>query len=148
MTGAEGVEKVRFLFQPDILLPAQYLDGIQSKSNMTPEKRLMLAVLTDALCCLQNYYFRSYNYGKTVFEEAESWITDDDAIWAFSFRSICDYPLRKREHGGALGAPSLGSLCDKIGGGGQLIVDKSNLFFMRPGGSAGRDQYPESILRV
>jgi len=46
MTGAEGVEKVRSLFQPDILLPAQYLDGIQSKSNMTPEERLMLAVLT------------------------------------------------------------------------------------------------------
>jgi len=51
----------------------------------------MLAVLTDALPCLQNYYFRLYNYGKTVFEEVESWIMDDDAIWPFSFRSICDH---------------------------------------------------------
>lgn len=43
------------LFQPDILLPAHYLDNIQPKSNLMPEKRLMLAVLEEGRCCFQKY---------------------------------------------------------------------------------------------
>ncbi len=53
MTEAEGLDKVKSLFQPDILLPTQYLDMSQSKSVMIPEERLLLGLLMDALYCFQ-----------------------------------------------------------------------------------------------
>jgi len=91
VTDAATIEKAASLFQPDILLPAQYLDNIQPKSNLMPEKRLMLAVLEDGLCCFQKYCFASDEKGEALFKEAEAWIMDENVLWPFSFGSICDY---------------------------------------------------------
>ena len=57
MTEADGLDKVKTLFQPDIFLPAQYFDTIQPKSESIPEERLLLALLMDALYCFQDICF-------------------------------------------------------------------------------------------
>ena len=91
MTDAATIEKAASLFQPDILLVAQYLDNIQPKSNLIPENSLMLAVLEDDLCCFQKYCFASDEKDKAIIEGAEAWSMDENVLWSFYFRSICDY---------------------------------------------------------
>ena len=46
-------EKALAVFQPDILISAQYLATYRRKFHLNPEQVLMLAVLEDAIiCCL------------------------------------------------------------------------------------------------
>lgn len=81
---------VASLFQPDELLPAQYLGTIKKKYAAIPEKDLMLAVLEDAVCCFQKYLHAPDRSERVLFKEAESWIFDDDGRWIFSYRNVCD----------------------------------------------------------
>ena len=52
-TGLSMEERVSSLFQPDTLLPDQYLDTYRRKVHLEPEKKLMLAILEDAIACFQ-----------------------------------------------------------------------------------------------
>src|SRR5712692_3817491 len=92
MDRAESVmeERLGFLFQPDVLIPAQYFDTLRSKTGMEPEKRLMLAVLEDAVRCFQDNVAAESDAKKKLFREAEEWFLakDDDA--PLSFDSVCD----------------------------------------------------------
>jgi len=83
-------EKVASLFQPDTLLPAQYFETYRRKTHLEPEKRLMLAVLEDAIACFQKYIFARDGRGKNLFREAEEWILEQNNDWTFSFENICD----------------------------------------------------------
>ena len=69
---------------PDTLLPDQYFDRLAARPCETPEKRLMFAVLLDAVIQLQ----RRNSSGGT---EAEIWVrgeAGDDG--PFSFRNVCE----------------------------------------------------------
>jgi hypothetical protein len=80
-------EKLFGLFEPDVLLPVQYFDLLRRKAPLDPERRLMWAVLEDAVDCYRK------NVGgakpKRDFDEVESWILDPDGDWFFSFENIC-----------------------------------------------------------
>ncbi len=89
-TGLSIEEKVTSLFQPDTLLPAQYLETFRRKGHLEPEKRLMLAVLEDAVACFQKYLFARDGRGRTLFREAEEWIVEEGSDWLFSFENICE----------------------------------------------------------
>ncbi len=89
-TGLSIEEKVTSLFQPDTLLPAQYLETFRKKGHVEPEKRLMLAVLEDAIACFQKYLFVRDSRGRTLFREAEEWIVEEGSDWLFSFDNICE----------------------------------------------------------
>jgi hypothetical protein len=89
-TGLSVEEKVASLFQPDTLLPAQYFETFRRKAHLEPEKRLMLAVLEDAIACFQKYIFARDGRGRTIFREAEEWILEKDSDWLFSFENICE----------------------------------------------------------
>lgn len=89
-TGLSVEEKVASLFQPDTLMPAQYLDTFRRKAHWEPEKRLMLAVLEDAIACFQKYLFARDGKGRAVFREAEEWILREEGDWLFSFGDICE----------------------------------------------------------
>ena len=54
-TGLSMEERVSSLFQPDTLLPDQYLDTYRRKVHLEPEKKLMLAILEDAIACFQKW---------------------------------------------------------------------------------------------
>jgi len=86
--GAE--EKMGSLFQPDTLLPAQYFDTVRRKANSEPEKKLMLAILEDAVNCFQKYIFAHDGKGKAIFHKAEDWILEENGDRLFSFETVCD----------------------------------------------------------
>ena len=83
-------ERVASLFQPDTLLPAQYLDTVSRKINLDPEKKLMLAILEDSITCYQKNIFARDGKGKNQFSEVEDWILHEEGDWVFTFESICE----------------------------------------------------------
>ena len=83
-------EKVASLFQPDTVLPDQYFETFRRKVILEPEKRLMLAVLEDAIACFQKCIFARDKKGKTIFREAEEWMSDENSDGPFSFENICE----------------------------------------------------------
>ncbi len=78
------------LFEPDALLPAQFYAAFRGGSGVRGEKRLMLAVLEDALDCFQKYAAARDGHGQALFEEANTWITSNDRGWFFSYENICE----------------------------------------------------------
>ncbi len=83
-------ERVASLFQPDTVLPAQFLETVRRKTHLEPEKRLMLSVLEDAVSCFQKYTSARDARGKSLLREAEEWIHEESSEWLFSFDNICD----------------------------------------------------------
>jgi hypothetical protein len=74
------------LFQEDASLPAQYWETFAHKRDMEPEKRLLLAVLDEAIRCYRSQIF----IGGRRFTEVQSWLFSEDIDDTFSFRNICD----------------------------------------------------------
>jgi hypothetical protein len=58
--------------------------------HLEPEKKLMLAVLEDAIACFQKYVFVREGKGKVLFQEAEDWVWDTNSDWLFSFANVCE----------------------------------------------------------
>jgi hypothetical protein len=87
-TGLSMDERVTSLFQPDTLLPEQFLDTFRRKQHLEPEKKLMLAILEDGIACFQKYLHARDGKGKSLFREAETWVLEKgDGV--FSFDSVC-----------------------------------------------------------
>jgi transposase-like protein len=59
-------------------------------SKFKGERRLMAAVLMDAIHCFQTYLFSSRPGGRHLFKEAEQWIKQTDPSYVFSFFRICE----------------------------------------------------------
>ena len=78
------------LFQPDTLITAQYFETICRRPNLEPEQSLMLAVLEDAVFCFQKNLVAQTGNKKTLFQEAEDWILEEECEWLFSFENICE----------------------------------------------------------
>ena len=82
-------ETVASLFGPEVILPSQFSEQAGLKQSDRGEKRLMLAVLTDAV--------RWYQVGCDVqsmsriraFREAEEWLFSAKGYGPFSFKSVC-----------------------------------------------------------
>src|SRR5690242_6764133 len=74
----------------DALMPVQYYEGIQARNRETdPVRRLMLAVLENALGCLARADCGSLG-GRRDFAEAERWMSDRHAQGPFAFETICE----------------------------------------------------------
>jgi hypothetical protein len=86
--GAE--EKTGSLFQPDTLVPTQYLETFRRKAHLEPEKSFMLAILEYAVASFQKYIFARDSKGKAIFHETEDWILEKNSEWIFSFENICE----------------------------------------------------------
>jgi len=78
------------LFEPDALLPTQYLDTVRRIVPIEPERRLMWAVLEDAIDSYQSYFTSRKPKPPDAVNEAEEWILTRDERWFFSFDNICD----------------------------------------------------------
>jgi len=84
-------ESVASLFQPDTVLPAQYLETVCRKIHRDAEQELVLAVLEDAVSCFQKYFAARDKIGMRLFGEAEEWILlQGKSNWFFSFDYICE----------------------------------------------------------
>ena len=83
-------ERLAGLFQPDTLLPSQFFDRIRRRRQFEGERRLMIAVLEDAVEIYRKQSAVRDPRGRQLFKEAEEWVEDTDRTWLFSFENICD----------------------------------------------------------
>ncbi len=89
--GSSGsYDRLAGLFEPDVLLPAQYFAAFRRSGGFERERLLMLAVLEDAIDCFQKYAHAHDPRGRQIFEESQAWVHSDDRSWLFSFENICD----------------------------------------------------------
>ena len=61
------------------------------KIVLQPEKRLMLAILKDAVSTFQADLFAANAKSSRRFEQAKDWISETDGDWVFSFQNICEH---------------------------------------------------------
>ena len=83
-------ERLGGLFQPDTLLPSQFFDRVRRRTEHEGERRLMIAVLEDAVSVYRKQAGVREGRNREIFLEAEEWIEDQDRSWLFSFQNICD----------------------------------------------------------
>jgi hypothetical protein len=55
----------------------------------TPEELLMIAVLNDALECLEKHRFATEGARRRLFRQARRWFLACDTQWPYSFERIC-----------------------------------------------------------
>jgi len=87
-TGSD--EKAFAVFQPDILIPTQYLATFQRRFHLEPERLLMLAVLQDAIFCFQEHLMATCRRKRCLYNDAEEWLFNGDRFYVFSFENICE----------------------------------------------------------
>jgi hypothetical protein len=78
------------LFEPDILLPNQYFAAFRRGRAVEGERRLMLAVLEDAVDSYRKYALARDPREQACFLEAREWFVSADRSWLFAFENICD----------------------------------------------------------
>ncbi len=78
------------VFQPDFLLPLQFFTGTRGRGCAEGERRLVLAILEDAVECFQKYCVTKETRGRQLFADAEEWFLSDDRDWLFSFVNVCE----------------------------------------------------------
>lgn len=83
-------ERTSSPLEPDTMVPSQYFDGVGSDAAFQPEKRLMLAVLEEAVATFQRHVTSDSDHSQLLVEEVESWASGADADWPFSFENICN----------------------------------------------------------
>lgn len=81
LTGAPSA-----LFQPQVISPAQYF---APPKKLAPEHRLMMAVLEDAVRCVEKYRVATYARDRRLFHEAKQWLLAAELRWPYSFECIC-----------------------------------------------------------
>jgi hypothetical protein len=74
--------------EPEAVLPAQYFANAAIDASLQPEKRLMLAVLEDAVGTFQKYATARERMAQRLFDEVEDWFSSDDLDWPYSFVNI------------------------------------------------------------
>lgn len=78
------------ILEPDIFLPSQFYGSGGLSRQLEGEKRLMIAILKDAVECLEKYRGSSVSTGQIQYENALQWVQDNGTEWLFSFNNICD----------------------------------------------------------
>jgi len=76
--------------QPDTILPAQFFQSLRTKGRFDGERRLMIAVLEDAVNCFMKQLHATDPKARQLFLDAEEWIRADDRTWFFAFANVCD----------------------------------------------------------
>jgi hypothetical protein len=71
-------------------VPPVLCGALPNEAALQPEKRLMLAVLDDAIAVLAAFARSGGRRRRRLAAEVETWIAADDAIWPFSFANICE----------------------------------------------------------
>ena len=75
------------------LVPAEqfFVPAQESQAMWNGERRLLLAVLENAVHEFFKYCHSRTRRGKRLFQEAEGWLWSSESNWLYSFESICLY---------------------------------------------------------
>ena len=74
------------MFQPHVILPPQHF---HVRKPLVPEQRLMIAVVQDAINCVEKYRFATDQRGRRLFDEERQWLGATETDWPYSFEHIC-----------------------------------------------------------
>lgn len=72
--------------QPDVVMPSQYFTPHRKQA---PEQLLMIAVLHEALDCLEKHRFATDSANRRLFDETMQWFQVPESEWPYSFENIC-----------------------------------------------------------
>ena len=78
------------ILEPDVFLPSQFYGTGGLSRQLDGEKRLMIAILKDAVECLNKYRGARSSLGSSQYQNALEWVRDEGTEWLFSFNNICD----------------------------------------------------------
>ena len=78
------------LFEPEVVLPAQVFSGAGCSGSTSGTRALRLAILEDAMLCIERGHQQRHRRTRRLAAEAETWMRSDCHEWLFSFASICD----------------------------------------------------------
>ena len=70
------------------ILPEQYL--AQRQGDHQPLRRLMIALLEDAVLTFQRHLFARSEAGRRLFDEAEAWLMEENRGLPLRFEDVCD----------------------------------------------------------
>lgn len=82
--------QLRDYLEQDILTSFEYLKTFQRRDHMLPEMKLMFAVLTNAIECMQKYAGAESRRCRKIFQEAEAWIFSGKSQAIYSFEYVCE----------------------------------------------------------
>jgi len=80
----------RGLFEPDVLIADQFVAARRRRTTLSSEKRLMLAVLENALDYYRKYIAATDRIGRALFAEAAAWFESTSNEEFFSFENISE----------------------------------------------------------
>ena len=89
MTDTNTEDRYAGFLQPDAMLPTQFFQSMRSKGRFDGERRLMIAVLEDAVNCFMKQLHATDPKARQLFLDAEEWIATEDPGWFFSFDNVC-----------------------------------------------------------
>ena len=84
--GERGIESL----EPDHMTPDQFAGLIHRRSWQDGERRLMAAVLQDAVETFHKHAFSDKEDGREQFDEVHRWIVDREDRSLFAFSTICE----------------------------------------------------------
>lgn len=78
-------------FHDESIRPDQHYSASRSGGLAEGERRLMIAILEDAMLCARNVIKQGGTGGDPDLEMAMAWFEDEDTDYIFSFESICEF---------------------------------------------------------
>src|SRR2546429_3927634 len=82
-------DRLAGLFQPDTLLPSQFFDRVRRRVEHDGERRLMIAVLEDAVDVYRKQAGAQEARQQQLFREAGEGIEDRNRTWLVSLQDNC-----------------------------------------------------------
>ena len=58
--------------------------------DIPPERRLMIAILRDAMRCIEKYRNARDFRGKRLYDLEKEWMLSDDTSWLHAFARVCE----------------------------------------------------------
>ena len=83
-------DRLPTLFEPHTLLPVQFFTHLARRNARNGEKRLMIAILEDAVAVYCKHREPTTSKGRRLFRDTQRWLQSDDKTWIFSFERICE----------------------------------------------------------
>jgi len=83
----EGMATEGSIAVRDVILSARHV--APRRPRETPEQRLLIAVLQDAIHCLERYRFATDRHGRRQYQEVRRWVLAGESRRPCSFEGIC-----------------------------------------------------------
>ncbi len=65
-------------------------DREPGSSKVCPERKLAVAVFSQAANDLQKFRYARHGAGYSLYADARKWIVSNDRVWPYSFLNLCD----------------------------------------------------------